>query len=310
MPTFKKKNHCSKQPKSISTKVFNPVTSLLAQIEAKPQQLDALLTPQFLLTRSTYTAGVPWQRKSLAKLLHDAVDECVTLYVTPELRWEGDPTRPKSYYRRCFCASLLIGRAFAKLLLFAEHGGEDPDSSSISLEDRKYARGVAEEVWKTCIADVINKALWSGPEVEPGSRVALGIILLASSYAMSTHPHLCKAKGKGWTWGGGFSEPDAAWGWDDIKTAIRTTKDLPSDSFDVGELRGRMDVWYKEIVRTMKVRDEEKKAVYVPYDEVPIYVPREVLVVLDFARAHVLNGVEDMNSQEIVKAVYDGLIKD
>ncbi|KAK1218938.1 hypothetical protein PQX77_018357 [Marasmius sp. AFHP31] len=346
----KKKTGKAKQPSSISTTFHNPVTTLLSQITSNPSTLDTALTPEFLLNTS-------FRHKSLAQLLHEEIYESTTRNVTPELQWGGDPTRPKEYYKKCFCAAMLVGRAFAQLLALADQGGSSdvqelqhhqdatiytlspeeqkqarsiaaytsflaqaeeeegnpPSSSSqpaipaLSPEDRKRARTLAESIWKACITDTINKALFSGLHgVEPGCLVVLGTILLASSHSMSTHPVLCTSKGKGDTgWGGWFHEPDTVWGWKDVKVAVRETKNLPRDNFRVGKVKERLERYYEELGK----RRESGESGTFEDESGTAYIPMEAVVVMDVAREHVLGGGEDLGSEGIVERVYDTLME-
>ncbi|KAJ8080032.1 hypothetical protein PM082_016859 [Marasmius tenuissimus] len=203
--------------------------------------------------------------------------------------------------------------AFTSFLAQAEEdtpsSSSQPPTPALSPEDQKRARTLAESIWRICITDTINKALFSGLHgVEPGCLVVLGIILLASSHSMSTHPVLCTSKGKGDTgWGGWFHEPDTVWCWKDVKVAVRETKNLPRDNFRVGKVKERLDRYYEELV---KRRESGKTGNSETFDESSTaYIPMEALVVMDIAREHVLNGGEDLSSQVIVERVYDTLME-
>ena len=130
------------------------------------------------------------------------------------------------------------------------------------------------------ISSTFIKALFSGHDPEPLARYCTGILVLTCGHALSQTKRLI-GKGKHWTWwSDAIGQLEEFWTWSDLEQAIMQTKHLPRDTFDVPALM-------------------ESEADWATTGDVPEYVPKEVLHVLDEARAHVQDGARDLNSVEI-----------
>ncbi|KAI9740394.1 MAG: hypothetical protein M1834_004974 [Cirrosporium novae-zelandiae] len=241
-----------------------PLDTTVISAHANPSTIDSLLP--VILASST-----------LAKRLSTYIDDQVTLSVTPELYWGGDPTRPPSYYVSCLVHATLIGRAYALL---------NPDNrNQYGIQD-EVAEKQRSELWKV-MSLIFIKAFWSGAYPEVGSRYAAAVFILTCGHALASTPNL-QGKSKDWyVWSDEIREPEKLWSWEDLKNTVLATKKLPQDQWDVEKLKDRY------IPRTLP----DGKVI----NDVPEYIPKEVLEVLRHARDHLWSGSGDLSSAEVAQ---------
>ncbi|KAL9116038.1 MAG: hypothetical protein Q9227_000406 [Pyrenula ochraceoflavens] len=143
--------------------------------------------------------------------------------VTPELQWDGDPSRPPLYYQAALLYSTLLGRAYA---ITQEKLAEYPSKKSAPGTLCKHS----EQLWWVMSYTFIL-AFFSGPDPEPGARYCAAILLLCAGNAMEKAA--VKSKGKNVSpWYPGYADPEEKWDWWDLKRAAMETKELPKDQTD------------------------------------------------------------------------------
>lgn len=223
-----------------------------------PSTIDAMVIPHLL-------------SPSLAKDLLDLIRSEISTSVTPELHWGGNPAR--NYWPSCLIHATLLGRAFALLFDIDAVAKAEGHQEGRTVEEQR------EEVWKS-VSDVFIKAVFSGSEPEPGSRLAMGVLMLTCGKTISEAMGL-RGTGKRWMWyDDNIEQPEEEWDWEELKQALMDTEKLPRNHTDP------------------TVLEKELKITGGP---VPEYVPQEVLNILDRARSHVKEGKGDLTSQEIVQ---------
>lgn len=264
-------------------------SSLFMAAHSDPNSIDDLLIPNLL------DASLP---QALAFLIQGTI----TQGVTPPLYWGGDPRVSRSNYINTIVHATMIGRAFSLLSTSAPApaGKTDDDvvAAAASLlptelklkiyaEYQRYQQQ-RRRFWWHGLTPVFIKALMSGSDPEPPARVAAAILFLTCWTSIKAARPPVKGTGTDYVWWSG-TFTDEEWGLEDLERALKETKQLPRENWNVSVLEAKLN--------------EENQGV-------PEYVPLECLEMLDAARKHVAEGgtewpKRDYTSAEVVKMALD-----
>ena len=202
--------------------------NLINRTRADPASIDAYLTELLTINPSIFIAynlvSHPGKGPCLASHLLSNIYEYVRRGVTPELQWDGDPSRPLLYYHTALLYSTLLGRAYAAVR----------DTIDRNLAENKPTPEAlcrhSDQLWWV-MSYIFILAFFSGPDLEPGTRYSAAILLLSAGLAMEKAG--VKAKGKEVSpWYPELGDPDVEWAWWDLRRVVLETKDLPNDHTD------------------------------------------------------------------------------
>ncbi|KAJ7508558.1 hypothetical protein B0H11DRAFT_1965630 [Mycena galericulata] len=275
------------QPPSFAKPLFSAAHSNPRLIDELliPHLLDATLPPALAYTMNTFVAP----------------------NVSPPLHWGGDPRVPRNDYLKCIVSATMIGRAFSLLSTSspAPPGKTDVDVvSAASLLPTKIKLRIYAEYqlyqrqrrrfWQYGLMPVFINGLMSGRDPAPASRFAAAILFLTCWTSIKAARPPVKGRGSQYVWWCGLYN-DGEWGIDELEGALKETKHLPRDNWNVDDLQVQINA------------AQEKE-----FRGYPEYVPLECLNMLDAARKHVADGgaewpLRDYTSGEVVTMALDVL---
>ncbi|KAH7127168.1 hypothetical protein B0J11DRAFT_505877 [Dendryphion nanum] len=273
---------------------------LIQAAREDPGRIDALLGPYL-------------HKESLPEDLQVYLEDYISIPITPGLYGDSSPDRPCWYYANCLIVGMLLGRAFALLSKPTR-----PPQSLSSLSEFPFSRLPAElrlqiyEQYKEDLAhrkrywDVMTRvfirALWSGRDPEEGARYITGILMLTCGHALSENSWLLHSRGSKWLyWSNHLSDPDRTWGWNDLRSAVMSTVNLPRANTNIQVLRKRWERW-------THIDPMERQTMGLTLW--PEYVSRDTLAVLDLAREHLRADERDWTPPELVSKLLNGMFED
>lgn len=267
---------------------------------SNPRSIDELLTPHLL-------------DATLPPALAYMIETWVAQNVTPPLYWGGDPRIPRNDYLKCIVSATMIGRAFSLLSTSAPAPAGKTDDDVVSaasllptgLKLKIYAeyqlyQQQRRRFWQYGLTPVFIKALMSGPDPAPAARFVAAILFLTCWTSIKAARPPVKGTGTEYVWYFGTYE-EKQWGLEELENALRETKQLPRENWNVEALQA-------------EINDKSKKFRGHPEYVPPEYVPLECIYMLDAARKHVADGgiewpQRDYTSDEIVTMIL-GILED
>lgn len=206
-----------------------PEKTLTRTALANPSSIDDLLTTHLFTSAPTIPID------TFAAYLSDLL--AATTHIingTPPIHWANpsdydkeddfltrryrDPTLTPTDLFTIRTHATLLGRAIA---LSYAHSNSQP-------------KRVEPELWHIA-ESLFHRALFVGGgnrDADPGVRYATAIVILSCGETLARDATI-EGQGKGWClWGGPFEEPDAVWGWEDVRAGIFATEELPRTNTD------------------------------------------------------------------------------
>ncbi|KAJ7292765.1 hypothetical protein C8J57DRAFT_1210484 [Mycena rebaudengoi] len=242
---------------------------LFNAVHANPASIDELLIPHLLDT-------------TLPSAMGCIISNLVTQRITPPLYWGGDPQISRNDYINCVIEATLLSTSAPG----PTRNGENEDTvaaaasclpTELQLQiyaDYQLYQQQRRRFWEHALEPIFIKALMSGRDPAPGSRLAAGILVLTCWASMRAAKPTIKGHGTKFRWMSGEFESEA-WDMENLEAALQNTEKLPRDNWDVKAMG--------------------------QFTKVPEYVPLECIKILDVAREHAANGVRDQTSAEVFK---------